>query len=415
MGGARREGDPRPDASRSGVADSGRHRREAALYRCGPRRAGASRFTAGLRAVRPRPPRLDVRRPPLDAAPVRGLLHRRGIERLLPPQPGGGPDRAVHRLRSRDPPRLRLGPPAGHRRRRQGGRGHRLGRGHEDPVRRDPARPDVGVDDHERRGAAGDGDVHRGGRGAGGGAGRARGHRPERHPQGVHGPQHLHLSPRAVDAHRRRHHRVDLQGDAALQPDLDLRLPHAGGGGDGGAGARLHPRRRHRVRPRRDQGRAGRGRLRAAAVLLLRHRYELLHGGRQAPRGAAAVGRACRGAFRALEPPLTDAAHPLPDVRGEPHQPGPVQQRGADRGRGPCRHPRRNAVAAHQRVRRGARAAHRGVGANRAQHPAYPARGDRDHPSRRPARGFVLRRVPDREPRRLRHVRSSTRSRRSGA
>jgi methylmalonyl-CoA mutase len=31
---------------------------------------------------------------------------------------------------------------------------------------------------------------------------------PERHPQGVHGPQHLHLPARAVDAHHRRHHRV---------------------------------------------------------------------------------------------------------------------------------------------------------------------------------------------------------------
>ena len=34
------------------------------------------------------------------------------------------------------------------------------------------------------------------------------GHDPERHPQGVHGPQHLHLSARTLDAHRRRHHRV---------------------------------------------------------------------------------------------------------------------------------------------------------------------------------------------------------------
>ena len=31
---------------------------------------------------------------------------------------------------------------------------------------------------------------------------------PERHPQGVHGPQHLHLSARALDADRRRHHRL---------------------------------------------------------------------------------------------------------------------------------------------------------------------------------------------------------------
>ena len=34
------------------------------------------------------------------------------------------------------------------------------------------------------------------------------GHDPERHPQGVHGPQHLYLPARTVDAHRRRHHRI---------------------------------------------------------------------------------------------------------------------------------------------------------------------------------------------------------------
>ena len=103
----------------------------------------------------------------------------------------------VDRVRPRHPPRLRLRPSPGHRRRGQGGRGHRFGRGHEDPVRRDPAGAHVGVDDHERCGAAGDGDVHRGGGGAGGGAERADRHRPERHPQGVHGPQHLHLPARA--------------------------------------------------------------------------------------------------------------------------------------------------------------------------------------------------------------------------
>ena len=40
-------------------------------------------------------------------------------------------------------------------------------RGHEDPLRPDPARPDVGLDDHERRGAADHGVLHRGGRRAG--------------------------------------------------------------------------------------------------------------------------------------------------------------------------------------------------------------------------------------------------------
>ena len=88
------------------------------------------------------------------------------------------------------------------------GRGHRLGRGHEDPLRRHPARQDVGVDDDERRGAAGAGQLRRRRRGAGRRPGAAHRDHPERHPQGVHGPQHLHLPARAEHADRGRHHRV---------------------------------------------------------------------------------------------------------------------------------------------------------------------------------------------------------------
>jgi methylmalonyl-CoA mutase len=54
--------------------------------------------------------------------------------------------------------------------------------------------------DHERRRAAGAGRLRGGGRRAGRGAGQAERDHPERHPQGVHGPQHLHLPARAVDA-----------------------------------------------------------------------------------------------------------------------------------------------------------------------------------------------------------------------
>ena len=50
------------------------------------------------------------------------------------------------------------------------GRGHRLDPRHAAALRRHPPRPDVGVDDHERRRAAGAGPVHPGGRGAGGSA-----------------------------------------------------------------------------------------------------------------------------------------------------------------------------------------------------------------------------------------------------
>ncbi len=53
------------------------------------------------------------------------------------------------------------------RRRRQSRRGDRFGPRHEDAVRPDSAGPDVGVDDHERRGAADHGVLHRGGGRAG--------------------------------------------------------------------------------------------------------------------------------------------------------------------------------------------------------------------------------------------------------
>ena len=52
-------------------------------------------------------------------------------------------------------------------RRRQGRRGHRFGRGHEDSLRPDPAGADVRLHDHERRGAAHHGVLHRGRRRAG--------------------------------------------------------------------------------------------------------------------------------------------------------------------------------------------------------------------------------------------------------
>ena len=177
------------------------------------------------------------------------------IQRVLPAQPRRRPDRPLGRLRSRHPSRLRQRPSARRGRRRQGGRRDRQRRGHEDPVRGHPARPGQRLDDDERRGAAGDGVLHHRRRGAGRRARSARRHDPERHPQGVHGPQHLHLPARALDADRRRRDRLRGRAHAALQPDLDLRLPHAGGGRDLRPGARLHARRRPRIRPRGDRAR----------------------------------------------------------------------------------------------------------------------------------------------------------------
>ena len=116
---------------------------------------------------------------------------------LLSREFGGRADGTVGRFRSRHPSRLRQRPSARRRRCRQGRGGDRQRRGHENSVRRHPARPDERVDDDERRGIAGNGGLHRRRRRAGRAAGETLGHNPERHFEGVHGPKHLHLSARA--------------------------------------------------------------------------------------------------------------------------------------------------------------------------------------------------------------------------
>ncbi len=96
----------------------------------------------GIAAVPARPVPDDVRHPAVDHPAVRRLLHRRGVQRLLPAQPRRRPEGPVGRLRPGDPPRLRQRPPARRRRRRHGRRGDRLDLRHADPVRRHPAGPD---------------------------------------------------------------------------------------------------------------------------------------------------------------------------------------------------------------------------------------------------------------------------------
>ena len=140
------------------------------------------------------------------------------------------------------------------------------------------------------------------------------GHHPERHPQRVHGPQHLHLSAEAVDADHLRHLRLHQRQDAEVQLHLDLRLPHPGGRRHSGLGVGVHPRRRRRIHQGGTGRRARHRQVRAAAVLLLGHRHELLHGGRQAAGRPAAVERAGRG-VRAQERQIAVAAHTFPDLR----------------------------------------------------------------------------------------------------
>ena len=89
------------------------------------------------------------------------------------------------------------------------------------------------------------------------------------------------------------------------------------------------------------------------------------------------------------------AAHPFADLGLVADRAGRVQQRGPHLHRGDGRHPGPHPVAAHQRARRGAGAAHRLLGAHRPQHPAAAAAGVGHHPADRPVGRLVLRRVAD--------------------
>ncbi len=178
--------------------------------------------------------------------------------------------------------------------------------------------------------------------------------------------------------------------DAEVQLDLDLRLPHAGGRRDAGPRARLHPGRRRRICARRAQGRAHHRPLRAAAVVLLGDRHELLHGDRQAARGAPAVGEA----DEAVRPARTRArcrCAPIRQTSGWSLTAQDVfnnvartaiEAMAATQGQHP--------VAAHQCARRGAGAADRLLRAHRPQHAAVPAAGERHHPDRRSLGRLVL-------------------------
>ena len=116
------------------------------------------------------------------------------------------------------------------------------------------------------------------------------------------------------------------------------------------------------------------GRVRRAALVLLQRAQPLLPGGGEVPRGAAAVGADHARALRRDEPEGARAALPRPDRRLDADRAAAGEQHrargdpGARGGRG------RHAVAAHERLRRGARAADRALGDDRAAHAADPRR-----------------------------------------
>ena len=125
---------------------------------------------------------------------------------------------------------------------------------------------------------------------------------PDGHPQGVHRAEGVVLPGRSGDAARRRHDRVVRFGDAAVAPDLDLRLSHPGGGIDGRPGACVHVEGRADVCGAGGGAGARRRRFRAAVVVLLQRAHRFLRGDREVPSGSADLGRELRDKFGAKRP-----------------------------------------------------------------------------------------------------------------
>ena len=173
-------------------------------------------------------------------------------------------------------------------------------------------------------------------------------HGPERHPQGVHRPRKLHLPAAALDADHDRSLRVLPRADAALEHDLDLRLPHSRGRLDRGAGARVYPCERNRVLPgRRRSGPLAR-RVRRSALLLLQRAQPLLPGGGEVPCGQASVGADHARPLRRDQPARAGAPLSCADRRVDAHRPAAREQRRPGRGASALGGLRRRAVDPHE-------------------------------------------------------------------
>ena len=286
----------------------------------------------------------------------------------LPRAPPVGRHRALDRVRSAhaDGPRLRRS-----RRRGRGGevrRRRRHARRHDRSVRRHRSRRRDDVDDDQLARGRAARDVHRGGGGRRRRARPARRHPAERHLEGVPGAEGVRVPAAPVDAARARHDRVLHRGDAAVAPDLDLRVPHPRGRLDGRTGARVHAGQRVRVRRARARRGARRRSVRAAPQLLLQRAHRLLRGDRQVPRGAAHLGAVDGRPLRRDDATLARHAVPHAD-RGRVADGAAARgQHRAHRDRGAGGRARRHAVAPHQLDGRGARAPDRASGAHRAPH-----------------------------------------------
>jgi methylmalonyl-CoA mutase N-terminal domain/subunit len=119
--------------------------------------------------------------------------------------------------------------------------------------------------------------------------------------------------------------------------------------------------------------------------------HRLLRGDREVPRCAPHLGERAEEHLRREERALTADALPHPDGGRQPDRAAAAQQHRPHHGRGARRRARRHAVAAHQQLRRGARAPHAGGGADRAPYPADHRPRDRCDEHDRSAWGRLLR------------------------
>ena len=157
-------------------------------------RPGARHRAAGRVPLHARPAREHVPRPAVDDPPGRRLRPGRGHQRPLQVPARARRDRAVDRLRPADAARLRLRPRDLPARDRQDRRRRRHGRRHARAVRRHPARRGLDLADDQRPGGGAARDVPgRRATSAGSPGDAAHRHDAERHPQGVHGPERVHL------------------------------------------------------------------------------------------------------------------------------------------------------------------------------------------------------------------------------
>ena len=310
------------------LAHAGRHRREAALHRGRPGRPRPR--PARLRAVHARAQGHDVCRPALDGPPVRRLLDRRGV--ATPSTAATSPPgRRACRSPSISPPTAATTPTTRAWSATSARRAWRSTRVEDMKILFDgiPLDKMSRVDDHERRGAAGAGLLHRRRRGAGRAAGPAR-PAPSRTTSSRSSwsatPTSTRPSPRCGSSPTSS---AILRGDMPKFNSISIsRLSHAGGRGD--ARCRSSPSRwptAWNMSARREAKGLDVDAFAPRLSLLLRHRHELLHGGGQAARGALCCGTRIMERFGAKAERRKMLRTHCQTSGVRLHRAGPLQQR----------------------------------------------------------------------------------------